>query len=105
MSTWQKSEKQWSDAAGKGKRQPGSGNKSGAPGDIRFLERTTLTVSGKFLLEAKFTEAESISVKKSWLKKIRKEALLLGRIPLLGIDLNGERWLAIPEAFLQQEDA
>lgn len=75
--------------------QPGSGNKDGAPGDVRLSE-IKFEFSDKCLLESKSTEGKSISIKEEWLSKISDEALSLGRTPLLGIVVGKEHWLAIP---------
>lgn len=83
---------------------PASGAMSGAKGDIK---------KGKFLIEAKATKNDSMSVKKEWLCKIYQEALEQGKEPALSIVFTDEagnsgrrdRWVAIPEAlFLELTD-
>lgn len=104
MKNWEKSESRWASLFPKGQRQVGSGNKPGAPGDIRYIESISFSFRGKALLESKQTDRESLSIKKEWLEKIRYEALSLGRTPLFGMDIQGQRWLAIPESALEIEE-
>lgn len=95
---WRKAEDFWSTffLEADGRRQPGSGNQPGLPGDVRFLEHVKFVYNHPTLLESKFTEKESISLHASWLDKIWLEAVQLGRMPLLGITLGSRRWLAVP---------
>ncbi len=94
---WEKAEKRWLDKLGKGRQQPGSGNKPGSPGDVRFIDRVRFSFDGRVLLESKQTEDESISVKNPVLYKITREATNLGCVPMLGLEINQNRWLCIPE--------
>lgn len=60
--------------------------------------------SGK-LIEYKRTDRTSISIKIDVLEKIRREALLDGRRPLLGIELGGRDWIMVPaEDYLELEE-
>ena len=103
MKQWEKSEEEWAALFPTGQRQVGSGNKQGAPGDIRFVERIGFKFSGKALLESKQTSRGSLSIETEWLKKITNEAMMLGRTPLFGMDIQGQRWLAIPEWAIEIE--
>jgi hypothetical protein len=60
-----------------GRTQPGSGNQAGAKGDVRK--------KGDLRIEAKFTQAESYSLKLEELYKIAGEAAF-GELPVLIID-------------------
>jgi len=64
-----------------GKRQPASGALPdyGFKGDIRETD---------FLIEAKRTNAQSISVKSEWLLKIESEADRLGKLPALSLEIG-----------------
>lgn len=78
-----------------GKRVPGSGSSPFAKGDVRLPE---------WLVECKKTEHGSLSVKKSWLVKISREAVAIQKEPALAIEIQGgpqdavcERdWVLIP---------
>lgn len=48
------------------------------------------------LLESKQTSKFSLTLREDILKKISDEALALGRTPLLGLEINTEKWLALP---------
>jgi hypothetical protein len=65
----------------KGKQTPASGAMPSAKGDIELPE---------FLLEAKSTVSESISLKRAWLKKIGNEALGVNKYPAVSIIFNTE---------------
>jgi hypothetical protein len=65
-----------------GKVQKGSGSCPGHKGDVRTYE---------LLIEAKRTDKDSLSIKKSWLKKISKEAMAYGKIPALSIEFGKMR--------------
>ena len=94
MKPWQASENFWAKILS-GQRQPGSGNKSGAPGDVRTQE-IRFAFEDTCLLESKMTEKKSLVIHEGWLKKISNEALHLGRTPLLGLQIGDERWIALP---------
>lgn len=78
-----------------GRRQPGSGSipSEHLKGDIKHDD---------FLIEAKRTNAKSLSVKGDWLLKIEDEARLLDKIPALSIEIGGipptieKDWCMIP---------
>jgi hypothetical protein len=57
-------------------------------GDVRSVDR---------LIEHKFTGKKSFSVKSDVLKKIVREAILDGRMPVLGIHLDGENYVILLE--------
>jgi Holliday junction resolvase len=62
------------------------------------------TVSAlKALIESKSTEAQSIRVKREWLRKITDEALQMGRVPALALTIQDEQWLAIPLFYVDWE--
>jgi hypothetical protein len=94
LKRWQFSEKFWADLL-HAKRQPGSGNQPGAPGDMR-LQQIHFEFDDACLLESKQTSAYSMTLREDILKKISDEALALGRVPLLGLEINKQKWLAIP---------
>lgn len=79
-----------------GKPTPASGALAGAKGDIELP---------KFLVEAKSTIKESISIKREWLMKISGEALAKGKAPALVVTFTTEngtpkprgKWILITE--------
>jgi hypothetical protein len=89
-----RSEKRLANRLG-GKLIPASGS-TRAKGDM---------VLGDFLIEAKATSRDSLSLKHDWLAKIDREALATGRKPALavsfvrpdGTQIRGGTWIAIPE--------
>jgi hypothetical protein len=52
--------------------------------------------TGTLRIEIKETAAASLSVKKLWLEKIRKEAALTGLKPRLLFRIQEEIWIAMP---------
>lgn len=70
-----KSETRLAKALG-GRARPASGAMQGAKGDIAFTE---------FLMEAKSTTSASLGLKHEWLVKIAKEALAVGKRPVLAV--------------------
>jgi hypothetical protein len=84
-----------------GRRVPGSGATEWAKGDVSLPQ---------FLVEAKQTVHGSLSVKKAWLTKISREALAVGKVPALAIEIQGgdddpltaRDWIAIPAAAFRQ---
>ena len=78
-----------------GKRVPGSGCSPYAKGDVKLKA---------FLVECKKTEKASLSIKKSWLVKISREAVAIQREPALAIEIQGgpqdavcdRDWVMIP---------
>jgi len=74
---------------------PASGALPGAKGDFR---------DGTYLVEAKSTVKDSISIKHAWLQKISQEAMNTNRVPLLHISFvvgSGQAksegdWIAVP---------
>ncbi len=63
-----------------GQRSAASGAFWSRKGDVR---------TSMFLIEAKTTSNKSISVKKEWLEKIRREAIMDSRMPLLALEIDG----------------
>jgi hypothetical protein len=49
------------------------------------------------LYECKRTDKTQMVLKASWLEDIRGHALIDGRIPALGIEIGGRRWVMLPE--------
>ena len=105
-SNWQEAERYWRDffTNAQGKSQPGSGNTPGAPGDERYVERVQFSVNERVLLESKYTAGKSIFIQEAWLEKILHEAAQLGRVPLLGIIMGEQRWLAVPDWVIVQPE-
>lgn len=64
-----------------GKLKPASGAMQSAKGDIELPE---------FLVEAKSTVKDSISIKREWLKKIGQEALGVNKYPAVSITFTTE---------------
>lgn len=62
---------------------PGSGNQAHRPADVRVRDR--------LLVECKTTEGDSISLKRSWLDKVRKQAFLGGLQHVLSVRLNNAK--------------
>lgn len=85
-----RSRKQEQDTARRhgGRVQPGSGNSWARKGDVR----TKLT-----LIENKRTDATQITLKDAALKKIWTEAWAEGRMPIIGFELGGRRYLVLNE--------
>ena len=105
-SNWHAAEAYWRDffVNAQGRSQPGSGNQPGAPGDERYLERVQFSVNERVLLESKYTAGKSIAIQEAWLDKIRHEAALLGRVPMLGIIIGEQKWLAVPDWIIVQPE-
>ena len=84
-----------------GRLTPASGALAGAKGDMRVAA---------CLMEMKVTKHGSLSLKHSWLKKIAKEALDIGRTPALNVqfvDSFGQpipdgSWVMIPERVFKE---
>lgn len=71
-----------------GRTVPASGAFWSRKGDVR---------SEDLLVEAKTTEKASFSIKKTIWEKIRKEALLDGRIPVLAVQIQGRNLVVLDE--------
>lgn len=71
-----------------GKRTAASGAFWSRKGDVR---------SERFLAEHKYTAAKSFSLKASELKKVETEALLVGRVPIFCIALDGKDYVVLLE--------
>jgi len=72
-----------------GRRVPASGALRGNKGDVRTLD---------YLIEDKFTDAESFTIKLSMLRKTVQEALQMhGRLPMWRITIRGERFRLMRE--------
>ena len=93
--TWEAQEERVAQSVARGKRVTGSGRSMYAKGDVK---------TGEFLIECKFTDKASLSIKGEWLKKITAEAHAIGKDPALAIQINGvdarglmeADWVAIP---------
>ena len=91
----QKHEKRLAKKIG-GKTMAASGAFWSHKGDVR---------SSDLLIEHKFTGKKSFSVKSEVLKKITREAILDGRMPVLGVHLDGENYVILLEDdFLEMRD-
>jgi len=53
------------------------------------------------LIEAKRTDKKSISLKQSWLEKIRKEAVKDHRIPVMAVEIGNKRYIIIEDCYLE----
>ena len=84
-SDWKTSER---DVANKlqGRRTVGSGNKWHDKGDIKTKD---------YLIEVKSTKKKSISLKLSWLKKIEKEAIKIGKKSALVLDIQDNKYILL----------
>lgn len=71
-----------------GKRNAASGAYWQRKGDVR---------SDDLLIEHKYTGKKQTTIKSEVLKKIMREAILDGRIPVLGIHLDGEDYVILTE--------
>ena len=71
-----------------GRTVPASGAFWSRKGDVR---------TNDLLVEAKTTQAASYSLKKAIWDKIRREALLDGRIPVLAIQIQGRNLVVLDE--------
>jgi hypothetical protein len=71
-----------------GSRNAASGAFWSRKGDVR---------SDDLLIEHKWTGKKQITVKSEVLEKIVKEAILDGRMPVLGFHLNGSNYVALDE--------
>jgi hypothetical protein len=77
-----------------GSRNAASGAFWSRKGDVR---------SSELLIEHKWTGKKQVTVKSDVLEKIVKEAILDGRIPVLGFHLNGKNYVMLDEDdFLEQ---
>ena len=82
-----KHEKRLAKAIG-GSRNAASGAFWSRKGDVR---------SDDLLIEHKWTGKKSFSLKSDVLKKIVREAILDGRVPVLGVHLDGENYVILLE--------
>lgn len=71
-----------------GKRNAASGAFWSRKGDVR---------SDDLLIEHKWTGKKQVTVQAAVLEKIVKEAILDGRMPVLGFHLNGENYVMLTE--------
>jgi hypothetical protein len=79
-----------------GSRTAASGAFWSRKGDVR---------SDDLLIEHKFTGKKQTTVKSDVLKKITREAILDGRMPVLGVHLDGENYVILLEDdFLEMRD-
>ena len=87
------------------RRQPGSGAIAGFPND---------GVKGRFLIEVKSTERNSLGIKRKWVEDLEENALTRGKIPVLVLVFNkrgvapyydfrqAQEWVAIPRWKFEQ---
>ena len=78
-----------------GKVRPGSGSQVAAKGDVR-TPRVALGETPAVLIEFKRTDGKGIRLTTVMLEKIRREALLEGRVHLLGFELGGRDYVVLP---------
>lgn len=71
-----------------GRITPGSGCGGFRKGDVRTAD---------LLIENKRTDKQQLILKAEWLDKIRREALIEGRIPAVGIEISGREWVLVPK--------
>ena len=91
---WRQHEKDTETRSG-GRRQPGSGHKPGAPGDVRDI---------RWLRENKASRngAEGMFIKGTWLQKIVAQALPRGLDPIIELRFDGQAapvatdWVLLP---------
>ena len=106
MEHWKQAETFWQRKFPGGHLQPGSGNQPGLPADARYRERVRFTFNNKGLLESKSAkpESKSLSIQEAWLDKIEHEAVCLGRVPMLGLVIGKQKWIAFPEWAVTPEE-
>lgn len=87
------------------RRQPGSGAISGFPND---------GTKGRWLIEVKSTEKNSLSVKRRWTEDLEENALTRGKVPALILVFNRrgvsshydfrplQEWVAVPRWKFEQ---
>ena len=88
-------------AALKGKRVKGSGCSPYAKGDV--VAAGTSETAG-WLVECKRTDKASLAIKREWLVKVTREALVQGKRPALSVEIGGGAlandvegtWVAVP---------
>ena len=78
-----------------GRVRPGSGSQTFAKGDVR-TPRVELGETPSYLIEFKRTDNKGIRLTTVMLEKIRREALLEGRVHLLGFELGGRDYIVLP---------
>jgi len=71
-----------------GKRNAASGASWSRKGDVRNED---------LLIEHKWTGKKQVTIKSEVLKKITREAILDGRMPVLGLHLDGENYVVLGE--------
>lgn len=71
-----------------GRLRPASGALPGAKGDVDLPS---------FLMEAKSSTGDSLSLKREWLAKIGKEARSVGRVPALAVTFSYDDGRPIPD--------
>lgn len=87
MKAWQKQERRLAQRTG-GTTTAASGAFWTRKGDVR---------SASLLVEGKHTDKQSYSIKVETWDKIRREALLDGRMPVLALEIAGRRLVVIDE--------
>lgn len=70
-----------------------NGRRTPASGALWFQKGDVVTDS--FLIEAKRTDKNSMSIRLDVWEKIRREALLSGRIPLLAVEIRGREFVVL----------
>lgn len=88
-----------------GQRHGGSGAAWSRKADGR-VNRNDWTSAAHSLVEFKRTDKQSISLKKADLRKITDEAMMEGRIPLLGVEIDGDAYIVMEEShYMELRDA
>lgn len=65
-------------------------------------EKGDVNLRAGIKLEAKRTDKESLSIKRSWLLKIEEEAFSANKMPALEIEIQDVHWVMIPEHEFRQ---
>ena len=79
-----------------GRVQPGSGSQVSAKSDVRVPRKPGVSgVRAGMLIEYKRTDGKGIRLTTVMLEKNRREALLEGREPLLGLELGGRDYVVV----------
>lgn len=98
---WKKQERRLADSAKRGREQPRSGAGDVLKGDVD---------ADSLLIEAKYTDKKSLSIKRAWLEKITREATALGKYPALAIEFGDmppgtpRDWVMVPKKLLEEFD-
>ena len=84
---WERQEKRVAKRIG-GRRQPGSGNGWRHKNDVAHVD---------CLLEMKHTDKKQITIKQADLDALRYHAVLIGKVPVLHIEIGDRRYVMVEE--------